>query len=519
MTNRSQWAVVMAAVAALGATACNSDSLTSYNENPNSATTAPAPALFTNATRTAVARWLGSAYNLRGTEWVAQHLAEVQYPDEDAYKRLQGGFTAATFDGAYSAEQMDFQKVIAAGKAENNHLLYAPALIMRSWGYGYLTDTWGDVPYFQALAGDSVGGTLSPNYDSQKLIYDDLFKSLAEATTALSTPAGTLIGFGAADPIYGGSRVSWQRFSNSLRARHAMRIVNVAPATARTQFEAAVVAAGGLITSNAQMPTFSWPGDGVYDNPWAANFKTRDDHRLSNRLTANMVPQGDPRIEVYGMPAEDVGGYVGLENALTQDQASAFLTTTSRPGAIFYPGATTYGAFGGSGSSLPQYLITYAEVEFLLAEAAERGWNVGAGTAASHYLAGINASMDQWGVTNAAARAAYLANPEIAYKGGTDGQIQIATQKWIALFGDGGQAWAEWRRTCRPANIVPGPEAIIDMVPRRYQYSTTEIDVNESGMAAALTNQGPNIFQTRMYWDKSPLVAPTYPGAACGVKP
>ena len=519
MTNRSRWAVATAAVVALGATACNSDSLTAYNDNPNSATSAPAPALFTNATRVAVSRWLGSAYDLRGTEWVAQHLAEVQYPDEDAYKRLQGGFTAATFDGAYSSEQQDFQKVVDAGTTANNPLVYAPALVMRSWGFGYLTDTWGDIPYFEALKGDAADGTLTPTYDKQQLIYDDLFKVLAQATTALQSPSGSLIGLGDADPIYGGDPVSWQRFSNSLRARQAMRLVNVAPATARTQFEAAVAAPGGLIKSNAQAPAFDWPGDGVYDNPWAANFKTRDDHRLSNRLTANMVPQGDPRIAVYGMPAESDGNYNGLENALTQDQASGFLTTTSRPGAIFYPGTTTYGTFGGGGSSLPQYLITYAEVEFLLAEAAERGWNVGGGSAASHYVAGINASMDQWGVTDAAARSAYLANSEIAYQGGVAGQIQIAKQKWIALYGDGGQAWAEWRRTCQPANIVPGPEAITDIVPRRYQYSTTETEVNEAGIAAAIADQGPDVFETRMYWDKSPANAPTYPGASCGKKP
>lgn len=519
MTNRSRWAIATAAVVALGVTACNGNDLTALNQNPNSATTAPAPALFTNATRTAVARWLGSAYDLRGTEWVAQHFAEVQYPDEDAYKRLQGGFTAATFDGAYSSEQEDFQKVIDAGTAANNPLVFAPALIMRSWGFGFLTDTWGDVPYSEALKGDATDGTLSPAYDQQQVIYDSLFQALAQATTALQAPAGNLIGLGSADPIYQGDPVSWQRFSNSLRARHAMRLVNVDPATARTQFEAAVAAPGGLITSNAQMPTFTWPGDGVYDNPWAVNFKTRDDHRLSDRLTANMVPQGDPRIAVFGMPAQSGGGFVGLANALTQDQASAFLTTTSRPGAIFFPGATTYGTFGGGGSSLPQFLMTYAEVELLLAEAAERGFNVGGGTAASHYLAGINASMDQWGVTDAAARAAYLANPAIAYQGGVPGLIQIAIQKWLALFGDGGQAWAEWRRTCQPANIVPGPEAITNIVPRRYQYSTIENEVNAASVAAAVANQGPDVFETRMFWDKSPTNAPTFPGPSCGVKP
>jgi hypothetical protein len=515
MTKRAQWAVALAAAATLGVTACNNDNLTAVNANPNSPTTAPAPALFTNAVRVSVTRWLGTAYDLRGTEFVSQHLAEVQYPDEDAYKRLQGGFTAATFDGAYSQELEDFTKVVAAGKAANNALIYAPALIMRTWGFTYLTDTWGDIPYFQSLAGDSAGSTLSPTYDKQKDIYADFFKVLAQASADLAAaPTTGIASLGSTDPIFAGSRSKWEKFANSLRARQAMRLVYVDPTTAQAQFIAAMAAPGGLIASAADVPTFKWPGDGVYDNPWAANFKTRDDHRLSNRLTANMVPQGDPRIKVYGMPAESDGTYRGLENALTQGAAAAFLTTTSRPGAIFYPGATTYGTFGGGGSSLPQYLITYAEVQLLLAEAAERGWI--AGSAAAYYNAGIQASMDQWGVTDAAAIATYLAQPGIAYTPGAAGLAQIAVQKWLALYGDGGQAWAEWRRTCQPFNIVPGPTAITTIVPRRFQYSTTENAVNAAGQAAAITNQGPDKFETRMYWDKNPA---TLASTGCGVKP
>src|SRR3982751_1809997 len=167
-------AVALASLFLVG-TACSGDSLTDLNVNPNAATTAPAPALFTNATRNAVTRWLGTAYDLRGTEFVAQHLAEVQYPDEDAYKRLQGGFTAATFDNAYAVEQQDFQKVVIAGMEAKNHLIYGPALVMRTWGFGYLTDTWGDIPYFDALKGDVVGSSFSPNYDKQQAIYADFF--------------------------------------------------------------------------------------------------------------------------------------------------------------------------------------------------------------------------------------------------------------------------------------------------------------------------------------------------------
>jgi len=517
MTSLKTSSVVAAfAVLALGAMACDNSGLTEVNQNPNAATSAPAPALFTNATRQAVSRWFGAGYDMRGTEFVAQHHAEVQYPDEDAYKRLQGGFTTGTFDGAYQVEQEDFQKVVDAGVAASNPLVYGPALVMRTWGFGYLTDTWGDIPYFQALKGDSVGSTFSPAYDKQQAIYADFFSVLNKASVDLAgAPASGLASLGSADPIYAGSRLKWQKFANSLKARFAMRIVNVDAATAKTQFLAAMAAPGGLFASNADNAIFNWPGDGVYDNPWAANLKTRDDNRLSITLVNIMAASNDPRLPVFGMPAESDGQFRGLKNALSQGDAAGFLTTTSRPGAIFFPGATAYGTFGGSGSKYPSYLMTYAEVSFLLAEAAERGWI--AGSAATFYNQGIQASMAQWGVTNAATIAAYLADPAVAYTPGTAGLTKIAIQKWIALYTDGGQAWAEWRRTCQPSTIVPGPTAITNQVIRRFQYSTTENAVNEEGQASAITNQGPDEFLTRMYWDKNPTAAPTYV-AGCGTR-
>jgi hypothetical protein len=162
--------------------------------------------------------------------------------------------------------------------------------------------------------------------------------------------------------------------------------------------------------------------------------------------------------------------------------------------------------------------MTYAEVSFILAEAVERGWVATAGTAAALYNQGINASMAQWGVTDATAINAYLADTAIAYKGGTPGLRQIALQKWIALYTNGVQAWAEWRRTCVPQTLVPGPDAVQNTVPRRYQYSIRELSVNAANVAAAVARQGPDVFSTRMYWDNNPTVAPTYPGATCGTR-
>ena len=515
----------------LGVGACNSDSLTDINQDPNNPTSAPPGPVFTSAARLAMNRWLGGdAMDLRGPEFTVQHLAEVQYPDEDAYRRLGPGDTDGDFINAYSQELKNLQAVVDVGKSENEPLLWGPAQVLRSLVFSYITDVWGDVPYSQALRGDS--GVVTPAYDAQKDIYTGLFADLDAATTAMAAAPASALKLGAADPFFSGGAAGWQRFANSIRARLAMRLANVDATTAQAQINAALAAPGGLISSNAQNANFPWPGDGIYDNPWMVNFRTRDDHRMSNTLTNAMAPVNDPRVPVYAQPTEwdttASGGplcatppcYLGMPNALTQSGASAYFNISSRPGAVFY-GATVYkcpGCGARTGANFPSFVMTYAEVSFILAEAAERGWVTTAGTAAVLYKQGIQASMDEWGVTDAAAVTAYLADTAIVYKGGTPGLRQIALQKWITLYTNGVQAWAEWRRTCVPETLVPGPDAVQNTVPRRYQYSIRELSVNAANVAAAVARQGPDVFSTRMYWDNNPTAAPTYPGATCGTR-
>jgi hypothetical protein len=125
--------------------------------------------------------------------------------------------------------------------------------------------------------------------------------------------------------------------------------------------------------------------------------------------------------------------------------------------------------------------------------------------------------MQMWGVTDAAAIASYLGQAGVAYAGGTPGLVQIADQKYITLFTDGGQAWAEWRRTCQPATVQPGPAALASNVPRRLEYSITEVSVNGANVDAAVADQGADVFETRMYWDTKPQNSPTW-FAACGIR-
>jgi len=519
MTYRSFGVASLGAVMLLGAGACNTEKLVNVNEDPNNPTSAPPQAVFTYATRIAMQRWFGSnPTNMRGPVLTAQHLAQVQYPDEDQYLRLDGTVTDASFIFTYAQELKNFQSVIDAGVAEEQPLLWGPAQVMRSLLFGYVTDVWGDVPYSDALKGDAEDAVILPAYDAQKDIYAGLFNDLGEAVTAMAGAPGGAATLGGADPIYAGNTLKWQRFANSLRARHAMRLANVDPTTARAQLNAAISATGGLIQSNADNAQMAWPGDGVYDNPWSANNQTRDDHRLSDRLMNEMLPVNDPRVPVYAQPTlGNASVYAGMPNALTAAQAGNYSLTSSRPGRVFYStNRFCAGCTGLTGARFPSFIITYSEVSFILAEAAERGW-IG-GSAAGFYEQGIRASMAQWGVTDGAAINAFLAQPAIAYQGGVAGHRQIALQQWIGLFSEGVQAWSQWRRTCVPATVRPGPAAVIGTVPRRYQYSTREHSVNATNVEAAITRQGDDNFTSRMYWDSQPAAAPTYPGASCGVR-
>lgn len=525
MTNKSFWRVGAGVVLAFAAFACNNDKITDLNKNPNSPEDVPPGPLFTDASRVEISRWFGGAYDLRVTEWIVQHLSEVQYNDEDRYVRVHASDTEGNFNGAYSAELKDFTQIIAKATAANEPGTYAPAQALRTLGFMYITDSWGDVPYTSALKGDDVGASLAPTYDKQQDIYTDFFAVLDKASKDLTGAANTL---GSADPIYGGNPAKWQKFINSLRARLALRVVNVAPAVANTQLAAAIAAPGGLILTNADNANFPWPGDGVYNNPWSGGLGGRDDWRMSNRFMDLLNSLNDPRVPIFAQPtAETPPRYAGSPNGILPNKAVPYFTTTSRPGSIFYAGKTTYGpTFGGTGQRLPTFVFTAAEVNFILAEAAERSiGGLTPGQAAAYYNAGITQSLQQWSAVapasqqiSAGAIATYLAQPSVAYQGGVAGQIQIAQQKWIALFTDGGTAWSEWRRTCIPTTVVAGVDATQPKVPRRLEYPTLETTVNAESVAAAVADQGADNLATSVWWDKSPSAAPTYPGASCGLQ-
>lgn len=492
--------VALLAATSLVATACQTD-LTGLNVNPNSPSvdTPPPPGtIFTRAVATTAGRVGGAGYQLSMMELLAQHVAQYQYVDEDrfAYRVLTiDGY----FNGPYVDDLMNYQQVYNVGKTNKDPNTWGPASVMMQFAYQNMTDMFGDIPYSEALQGTN-GATLKPKYDAQKDIYYGMVKALADAVTAMGSGAG----LGSGDQVYGGDAAKWKKFANALRLRMAMRMQKADAAKANTELAAAIAASGGLMTSNSDNATISWPGDQVFDNPWAATFASRDDHRMSKTLMDVLLANNDPRISFYAQPTTaDPTKYAGEPNGLDNASASGYGTAASRPGAMFYPGKTVYGTYGTSaGRATPSYLMTFAEQNFILAEAANRGMGgLNAGQAAGYYNAAVTASIKQWGGSDAAA-ADFLAQPAVAYQGGAAGLTQILTQKWVALFTQGGEAWADWRRTGVPANIVPGPKATLSYIPRRMVYATSEQSVNNDALQAAIARQGADAMSTRMWWDK-----------------
>ena len=471
----------------LSAGAC--DSFTGLSENPNGPRDVDPEVLFPQGAVSAVGLVRGAGIDMHLTSLWAQHYSKIQYVDEDWYQ-IRPQSVDAYWTSFYAFGLQDLTDAITRAEADPRPTRQAakgnfigPALVMKQFTFNVMTDIWGDIPYNEANLG--AEGPIAPKYDPQEEIYDSLFSKLAQATDMMDPDNDE--GYGGADPIYGGDLEAWQKFSNSLRLRFAMRISNVAETKARAEYNAALAAEGGVFMSNDDNAELVWAGDGTNDNPFFVNFKTRDDHRVSETLVDTLEDLNDPRLFVYAREVQDaaqVDRYVGVPNGLATDDAAGLgLTKTSRIGTAF------------SSAASPSILMQYSEVLFIRAEAAARGWG---GDPAALYYAAIRASMERYGIPEAQI-AAYLAQPAVVYNPAI-GRQQIAFQKWISLFNQGTEAYAEWRRTGQPV-LAPGPEAIIDVVARRLTYPAMEQSLNSANLTAAESRQEGATLEDRVWWD------------------
>ncbi|MBG6109945.1 hypothetical protein H4V97_001505 [Flavobacterium sp. CG_23.5] len=464
------------------------DDITGLNTDTKNPTSAKPEFLFTNAQKTLVDQMVNSSVNRNVFRMLVQQWTETTYPDESQYNLTTRPIPDTHFTTLYRDVLRDFKesnilltKVVTAGASEATIVANKKAIveIMSVYTFSVLVDSFGDVPYSEAL---DIEGHPLPKYDDAQTIYKDLIARLTAAQAALNTSESS---FGTADLIYNGNTAKWKKFANTLRLRLAINMADVDAAYASTQATAAITA--GLITSSSDNANLNYLGAQPNANPLYVDLVAsgRKDFVIADTFVDKLNTLSDPRRAKYFTFAPGTtiyrGGIYGASNSYTN-----FSTVNSTLLAPSFPGT----------------ILTNSETEFLLAEAAARGI-AAAGVAATHYNNAITASMNDWGVDPAATVVYLAANP---YNGTSTAtwKKSIGEQSWIALYNRGFEAWNTWRRLDFPALVVPATTyADIKSVPTRLTYPAGEATVNATNVSAAAAKiTGGDKLTSKIFWDK-----------------
>lgn len=467
---------------------------------------------------------LASTYNYygNGDKYVASGSFE-------AYKGRE-------FSTSYRAASLAFemQNLAKDNPAQSN--LFHIGTIMKVLCIARLTDTYGDVPYTEALRAKE--GVTLPKYDDQSAIYPGILAELEKATAALSTSSPLPTN----DLMYNGDITKWKKFGNSLMLRLAMRLVKVDPAAAKSWAEKAV--AGGVFTSvddNARVLTDATS----QGNNTTGALRVGDDYRevrWSKTLMDYLRRTSDPRIsaiaevsqpglinnsnqELAGDNAEAI--QIGLPNGL--DLEGGAFDVSKHPQ---YPGGS------GTGNDVAKvgkysrprtlvfldrggvnFVLTYAETELLIAEARVRGFSVGAASAADRYRNGVRAAIASLAQFNSRAGSdaaiaaaigradAYLTANPLSTTSVEASLRQINEQIWLATATtfNFNETWNNWKRSGFPTlTPVVFPNGFSNgQIPRRVPYAVSESGFNEVSYKAAVAKlSGGDSFTARTWWDK-----------------
>ena len=460
---------------------CTKD-LTKLNVDPKNPTTIAYNALFTEG-QYQLSNLLNTAdYNFNPMNFFEQYWQETTYLNESQYDILYRGIPDADWNVLYlnvlanlnRADSLAKQQISDAGQLANVH---AQIDITEVQAFYYLLTTYGNIPYTGAF---NVTGNAFPKYDDAMTVYKALLTRLTADIAALNDASA---GVGAADQIYAGDIDSWKKYANSMALKMGITIADVDNATAKATVEAA---ASHVFTSNDDNAYFSYLSSPPYVNP-IYNFMILGarigDFVGCTTFVTQLQSNNDPRLPLYFTTNADTSlNYTGVTPG---DGGSYFGHARPTP---TLEGASFRGDF-----------LDYAEVQFYLAEAAARGYNVG-GTAATFYKNGVEASILQWGGAQADADA-YYAQASVAYAtaAGT-WQQKIGTQAWIAFYNRAWDAWIDTRRLGYP--VFPVPDQAVSSFPYRFTYPVAETNVNSTNYQAAATAIGGDDVTTKPFFIK-----------------
>jgi hypothetical protein len=437
------------------------------NQNPNNPEKVP-PSVLLPETTIGIA--FANTNDLdRATSLMMQHIAGTgsQALDYDVYK-LEGYFDNQWNFELYNGAINNLVRMIQDNQDANPQYAGIAKLEM-AYAFSMITDLWGDVPYSQAGFGLKY---LAPRFDKQQDIYQgnaaDSIKSLFDLVKEgmADLDKTSILIPGKDDIVYGGQIKKWKQMGNTLLLKFANTISNRNPTLAKSTIDA--VLAGDYIksdTSNFEVP---FGGTGNQNPLYSFNYVNRQtDQMLSTRLLTLARSLNDTvRLAKYF--TKPGGAFVSYDNG----------NTVSSPAAA---GRSRYNVYvTGSGGEAPARLLTFAQVNFILAESA---LTLGtAGSANTYYQAGIRSNMTKVGMTTAEINQYFTDNPTVVTLSGSQDDMikQIITQKYISWIGNGIEAFNDYRRTGYPVLALPRNAAGMNpnVIPTRLTYPNGELQRN-----------------------------------------
>lgn len=454
------------------------------NDNPNAPTFVGTENLLSGALAQVGGQIGASTYRSSGMiggtfgELYVQHLSQITYTEDSRYQSTRTGWNFW-----YNVPLSNLNQVIALNSGENaskylsggsNSNQIGVARIAKAYFYNQLTERYGGIPYSQALKGDE--NVLLPSYDSEADVYTDLFKELKEASAQLD--GGSVAG----DIIFGGNTNAWKKFANTLRAQIALKLADVDPSNAKAQFLEAYNS--GLLDNGVM---YDYLPEEANENPWYNRFRTRTDFGVSSTLVDYLVATNDPRLMSFADPAKDSGTIVPMPYGLESSEYA--------PSSVSFPNSTYMKA---QDRDIP--IISAAQVALMKTEAAARGWI--SGDAAMYYAEAVKASFAQWGVSADKADE-YLAQDAVKYDA-ANWKKSLGMQSWVSLYGQGYEAWREWRKFDYP-QLTPAENPLNPSqdVPVREMYPATEQNLNTANYDAAVSSLlgGKDSDGVKLWWD------------------
>jgi hypothetical protein len=406
----------------------------------------------------------------------AQHWSKVQYNDEERYIPRRA-LMNSMWSNLYAGVIAEASAAATLAETAGNTNLQAAALIMKANAYQILTDVYGPVPFTEA----GIPGNTKPVHDSQEMVYDGILELLDQAESLLATGSGSITA--SADLLYGGDVSKWRTFGASLKLKVLMRISKKTNVNAQVT---ALVNSGLLMSTNAESAQLVYTSAPPDANPIFETIVNgnRLEYKVSSVLIDILSISNDPRETIFASINNAnayIGNIPGIENS------------------------GNYGGFSSPGAkyldpTLPGVLLSYSQVELYLAEAALEGIIPGGNpTAELHFKNGIKANMEYNGVATSAINT-YLASPTLNINTVAGGRTRIGQQMWLTLYGQGIEAWTEWRRTGFPA-LSPVANAAITSIPKRFYFSTDTQNYNQANyQAASATLDNGDTMLSKVWW-------------------